>query len=64
MPEPAPITAPLETLLVNELLQVEQAKPHKCKECGAKITTTVCVGCLIEKRKREVKHGKACRDVV
>ncbi len=54
----------LETLLANELLHVQWSRPHKCPECGAKITTTVCVGCLIEKRKREVKHGKACRDVV
>jgi len=56
MPNPAPITAPLETLLANEMLHVKASKPHKCKDCGAKITTTVCVGCLIEKRKRERKR--------
>jgi hypothetical protein len=36
---------------------IEPAKPHRCKKCGAKITTDSCFGCATEEefenRKRE-----------
>jgi len=58
MPEASPIKAPVDVLLANELYRVEPAAVHRCPDCGAKITTTTCVECLIQSRKTKKANQK------
>jgi hypothetical protein len=51
----------------KRIRSIDTAAPHRCKKCGAKITTAVCIGCAMvqeyERRKMENQKWKAIIEI-